>query len=76
MGQRKGSGYFDVSRQNFLPRVSPIVETKNAFDTLQNEEDCFDTEHGLWENEMLMVRKFYETNTQPPDDVFSWWSEK
>ncbi|MFS7991463.1 hypothetical protein Hanom_Chr12g01071031 [Helianthus anomalus] len=25
---------------------------------------------------MLMVRKFYETNTQPPDDVFKSWSEK
>ncbi|MFS7991459.1 hypothetical protein Hanom_Chr12g01070991 [Helianthus anomalus] len=25
---------------------------------------------------MLMVRKFYETNTQPPDAVFKSWSEK
>ncbi|MFS8033148.1 hypothetical protein Hanom_Chr17g01566111 [Helianthus anomalus] len=25
---------------------------------------------------MLMVRKFYETNTQPPDEVFASWSEK
>ncbi|MFS7894741.1 hypothetical protein Hanom_Chr09g00848991 [Helianthus anomalus] len=76
MGQRKGSGFFDVSSQNFGPRVSPTVETKNNFDTLQNEEDCFDTEHGLWEKEMLMVRKFYEINTQSPDNVFSSWSEK
>ncbi|MFS7919713.1 hypothetical protein Hanom_Chr03g00215931 [Helianthus anomalus] len=59
----------------FGPRQDPLVETKNAFGSLQ-EDDCFDTEHGLWEKEMLMVRKFYETNTQPPDEVFSSWSEK
>ncbi|KAM0060980.1 hypothetical protein Hdeb2414_s0004g00130571 [Helianthus debilis subsp. tardiflorus] len=72
----RGSGFFDISQNNFRPRQSTLVETKNSFDTLQNEEDCFDTEHGLWEKEMVMVRKFYETNTKPPDDVFSSWSEK
>ncbi|MFS7993024.1 hypothetical protein Hanom_Chr12g01089171 [Helianthus anomalus] len=25
---------------------------------------------------MLMVRKYYETNTQPSDEIFSSWSEK
>ncbi|MFS7994561.1 hypothetical protein Hanom_Chr12g01107501 [Helianthus anomalus] len=74
--QRKGSGYFDVSQNNFGSRQSPILETKNTFGKLQDEEDCFDTEHGLWEKEMLMVRKYYETNTHPPDDAFSSWSEK
>ncbi|MFS7996540.1 hypothetical protein Hanom_Chr12g01131131 [Helianthus anomalus] len=74
--QRKGSGFFDVSKNSFGPRQCPSLETKNSFESLQVEEDCFDTEHGLWEKEMLMVRKFYETDTQPPDDVFKSWSEK
>ncbi|MFS8023776.1 hypothetical protein Hanom_Chr16g01455511 [Helianthus anomalus] len=74
--KRKGSGFFDVSKNMFGPRESPKVETKNAFGSLQDDEDCFDTEQGLWEKEMLLVRKFYETNTQPPNDVFKSWSEK
>ncbi|MFS7920106.1 hypothetical protein Hanom_Chr03g00220451 [Helianthus anomalus] len=73
---KNGSGFYDVSRNNFGPRQSPTFETKNSFDTLRNEEDCFDTEHGLWEKDMLMVRKYYEMNTQPSDDVFKSWSEK
>ncbi|KAJ0869919.1 hypothetical protein HanRHA438_Chr11g0494401 [Helianthus annuus] len=75
-GPKNGSGFYDISRNNFGSRQSPTLETKNSFDTLQNEEDCFDTEHGLWEKDMLKVRKFYETNTQPSDDVFKSWSEK
>ncbi|MFS7961355.1 hypothetical protein Hanom_Chr08g00714001 [Helianthus anomalus] len=54
----KGSGFFDVSKNTFGPRKSPNLEVKNTFDALQNEEDCFDTEHELWEKDMLMVRKF------------------
>ncbi|MFS8019152.1 hypothetical protein Hanom_Chr15g01400501 [Helianthus anomalus] len=73
---KEGKWFFDISKSSFGPRESPRVETKNSFDTLQNEEDCFDTDHGLWEKDMLMVRKFYETNTQPSDDVFKSWSEK
>ncbi|MFS8013783.1 hypothetical protein Hanom_Chr15g01337161 [Helianthus anomalus] len=74
--QRKGSGFFDISRNSIGSRGSPTVETKNSFGTLQDVEDCFDTEYGLWEKDMLMVRKFYETHTQPSDDVFKSWSEK
>ncbi|MFS7999397.1 hypothetical protein Hanom_Chr12g01165641 [Helianthus anomalus] len=25
---------------------------------------------------MLLVRKFYESNTCPPDDIFTSWSDK
>ncbi|MFS7999088.1 hypothetical protein Hanom_Chr12g01161871 [Helianthus anomalus] len=57
-GTKKGSGFFDVSQNNFGPQVSPIVETKNSFGKLQDEEECFDTEYGLWEKDMLLVRKF------------------
>ncbi|MFS7905446.1 hypothetical protein Hanom_Chr01g00047791 [Helianthus anomalus] len=66
----RGSGFFDVSQNNFGPRQSSILETKNTFRSLQDDEDCFDTEHGPWEKEMLMLRKFYKTNSHPPDDVF------
>ncbi|MFS8034923.1 hypothetical protein Hanom_Chr17g01586931 [Helianthus anomalus] len=72
----KGSGFFDVSLNNFGHRKSPNLEVKNTFDAIQNDEDCFDIEYGLWEKDMLMVRKFYETNTPPSDDVFKSWSEK
>ncbi|MFS7969647.1 hypothetical protein Hanom_Chr09g00811631 [Helianthus anomalus] len=44
----KGSGFFDVSKNNFGPRQSPILETKNMFGKLQDEEECFDTEYVLW----------------------------
>ncbi|KAJ0771216.1 hypothetical protein HanPI659440_Chr07g0266501 [Helianthus annuus] len=72
----RGSGFFDVSQNNFGPRQSPVLETKNSFGKLQDEEECYDTEFGLWEKEMLLVRKFYEADTCPPDDVFTSWSDK
>ncbi|MFS7954812.1 hypothetical protein Hanom_Chr07g00635041 [Helianthus anomalus] len=59
----RGCGFFDVSQNNFGPRQNKLVETKSSFGKLQDEEDCFDTEHGLCEKDMLIVRKFFETNT-------------
>ncbi|MFS7958689.1 hypothetical protein Hanom_Chr08g00681721 [Helianthus anomalus] len=72
----RGSGFFDITQNYLGPQKSTLVETKNSFDKLQDEEECFDTEYGLWEKELLLVRKFYETNTCPPFDVYSSWSDK
>ncbi|MFS7972583.1 hypothetical protein Hanom_Chr09g00846521 [Helianthus anomalus] len=72
----KGSRFLDVSKNDFGSRQSPKLETKNTFGMLQDKEECYDTEFGLWEKEMFLVRKYYETNICPPVDVFSSWSDK
>ncbi|KAF5821978.1 hypothetical protein HanXRQr2_Chr01g0021101 [Helianthus annuus] len=74
-GPVKGSGFFDVSKNVFGPGPSPNVNTKNSFGTLQDEEDCFDTDLGLWEHEIEMVKKFVETSTRPKIEEYSSWSE-
>ncbi|KAJ0490420.1 hypothetical protein HanHA300_Chr12g0455251 [Helianthus annuus] len=71
----KGSGYFDVSRNVSGPGPSPNVNTKNSFGTLRDEKDCFDTDLGMWEREIEMVKKFVETNTRPKIEEYSSWSE-
>ncbi|MFS7904281.1 hypothetical protein Hanom_Chr01g00034291 [Helianthus anomalus] len=71
----KGSGYFDVSKQVFGHGPSQNVSIKNSFGTLRDEEECFDTDPGMWEHEIEMVKKFVETSTRPKIEEFSSWSE-
>ncbi|MFS7908562.1 hypothetical protein Hanom_Chr01g00084611 [Helianthus anomalus] len=70
----KGSGFFDVTKQAFESGPSPNVSTKNSFGTLRDEEECFDTELGLWENEVEVVKKFVESNTRPKLEDYDSWS--
>ncbi|KAM0007323.1 hypothetical protein Hdeb2414_s0144g00812601 [Helianthus debilis subsp. tardiflorus] len=71
----KGSGFFVVSKQAFGLGPSPNVNTKNSFGTLRDEEDCFDTELGLSELEIEVVKKFVETSTRPEIEDYSAWFE-
>ncbi|KAJ0950213.1 hypothetical protein HanPSC8_Chr02g0045541 [Helianthus annuus] len=77
MGQKvksKGSGFFDVSKQTFGAGPSQIVNTKNSFRTLRDEEECFDTDLGLWDHEIDVVKKFVDSRTRPKiEDYDSWW---
>ncbi|KAJ0436324.1 hypothetical protein HanHA300_Chr16g0589491 [Helianthus annuus] len=77
MGQNvrsKGSGFFDVSKQDFGLGPSLSVNVKNSFGSLRDEEDCFDTDLGLWENEIEVVKKFVESNTRPKLEDYDSWS--
>ncbi|MFS7901522.1 hypothetical protein Hanom_Chr01g00000651 [Helianthus anomalus] len=69
-----GSGYFDVSKQNFGLGPKQGVCTKNSFGTLRDEEECFDTDLGLWEHEIDVVKKFVESNTRPKLEDYDSWS--
>ncbi|KAJ0698737.1 hypothetical protein HanOQP8_Chr10g0347951 [Helianthus annuus] len=73
-GPKHGSGFFDVSKQNFGLGPRQIVNTKNSFGSLCDTEDCFDTELGLWENEIEVVKKFVESNTRPKLEDYDSWS--
>ncbi|KAJ0532525.1 hypothetical protein HanRHA438_Chr09g0380391 [Helianthus annuus] len=71
----KSRGYFDLSKRDFGHGPSSNVSTKNSFGTLCDEEECFDTDLGLWEHEIEMVKKFVESNTRPKIEGYSAWSE-
>ncbi|KAM0057487.1 hypothetical protein Hdeb2414_s0005g00158741 [Helianthus debilis subsp. tardiflorus] len=73
-GPKIGSGYFDVSNQNFGLGPKQVVNTKNSFGSLCDEVECFDTELGLWENEIEVVIKFVESNTRPKLEDYDSWS--
>ncbi|KAJ0723957.1 hypothetical protein HanOQP8_Chr08g0304411 [Helianthus annuus] len=70
----KGSGYFDVSRQSFGLGPKQVVNTKNSFGSLCDAEDCFDTDLGLWDNEIEVIKKFNESNTRPKIEDYDSWS--
>ncbi|KAJ0698738.1 hypothetical protein HanOQP8_Chr10g0347961 [Helianthus annuus] len=70
----KGSGFFDVSKQDFGLGPKQVVNTKNSFGSLCDEDDCFDTDLGLWENEIEIVKKFVESNTRPKIEDYGSWS--
>ncbi|MFS8010221.1 hypothetical protein Hanom_Chr14g01294531 [Helianthus anomalus] len=70
----KGSGFYDVTKNMCGPGPSPNINTSNSFGALRNEEDCFDTELGLWENEIEIVKKFVESNTRPKLEDYDSWS--
>ncbi|MFS8020619.1 hypothetical protein Hanom_Chr16g01417701 [Helianthus anomalus] len=69
-----GSGFYDVSKNIFGSNLGPMCNTKNRFGTLINEE-CFDTDIGLWEHEIEKVKKLVETSTRPKFEEYSSWSE-
>ncbi|MFS8013827.1 hypothetical protein Hanom_Chr15g01337621 [Helianthus anomalus] len=73
-GPKNGSGYFDVSKQTFGLGPRQGLNTKNSFGSLRDTEDCFDTETGLWENEIEVVKKFVESNTRPKLEDYESWS--
>ncbi|MFS7937524.1 hypothetical protein Hanom_Chr05g00428621 [Helianthus anomalus] len=73
-GPIKGSGFFDISKQAFGSGPSPNVSTKNSFGTLRDEEECFDTDLGLWENEIEVVKKFVDSNIRPKIEDYESWS--
>ncbi|MFS8013786.1 hypothetical protein Hanom_Chr15g01337191 [Helianthus anomalus] len=70
----KGSGFFDVSKQDSGLGPTQVVNTKNSFGSLCDEVDCFDTDLGLWENEIEIVKKFVESNTCPKIEDYDSWS--
>ncbi|MFS7969329.1 hypothetical protein Hanom_Chr09g00807901 [Helianthus anomalus] len=70
----KGSGFFDVTKQDFGHGPSLNINTKNSFGTLRDEEACFDTEIGLWENEIEVVKKYVDSNTRPKIEDYNSWS--
>ncbi|MFS7973153.1 hypothetical protein Hanom_Chr09g00853241 [Helianthus anomalus] len=77
MGQAmksKGSGFFDISKQEFGYGPSQNVNTKNSFGSLRDEEECFDTDLGLWENEIVVVKKFVDSNIRPEIEDYESWS--
>ncbi|KAM0038933.1 hypothetical protein Hdeb2414_s0012g00376281 [Helianthus debilis subsp. tardiflorus] len=69
-----GSGYFDVTKQNFGLGPKQGVTTKNSFGVLRDEENCYDTELGLWDNEIEVVKNFVESNTRPKLEDYDTWS--
>ncbi|KAJ0657449.1 hypothetical protein Hdeb2414_s0023g00635381 [Helianthus debilis subsp. tardiflorus] len=71
----KGSGYFDVSKQDFGPGPSSNISTKNSFGTLLDEEECYDTELGLWGHEINMVKKYVEASIRLRIEDYSAWPE-
>ncbi|KAM0039816.1 hypothetical protein Hdeb2414_s0012g00386431 [Helianthus debilis subsp. tardiflorus] len=70
-----GSGFYDVSKNDFGTQLGPSCKTTNSFGTLRDEEECFDTDIGLWEHEIEKVKKFVETSTRPKIEEYSLWSE-
>ncbi|KAJ0637558.1 hypothetical protein HanOQP8_Chr17g0675281 [Helianthus annuus] len=70
-----GSGYFDVSTNYFGSHSGPTCNTTNSFGMLQDEVDCFDTELGLWEREIDVVKNYVENKTRPKIEEYSSWSE-
>ncbi|KAJ0929086.1 hypothetical protein HanRHA438_Chr04g0201071 [Helianthus annuus] len=56
-------------------KFGPTCDTTNSFGTLRDEVDCFDTELGIWEHKIEVVKKFVETNTRPKIEDYSGWSE-
>ncbi|KAJ0786388.1 hypothetical protein HanOQP8_Chr02g0054881 [Helianthus annuus] len=70
-----GSGFYDVSKNDFGSNLGPMCKTKNNFGTLINEEECFDTDIGLWEYEIEKVKKLVETSTRPKLEEYCSWSE-
>ncbi|KAM0037327.1 hypothetical protein Hdeb2414_s0014g00436811 [Helianthus debilis subsp. tardiflorus] len=73
-GPIKGSGFFDISKQVLGSGPSPNVSTKNSFGTLRDEEECFDTDLGLWEHEIDVVKKFVDSQTRPKIEDYDSWS--
>ncbi|KAJ0786389.1 hypothetical protein HanOQP8_Chr02g0054891 [Helianthus annuus] len=77
MGQAtrpKGSGFFDVTKQDFGLGPSQKISVKNSFGSLRHEDDCYDTDLGLWESEIEIVKKFVESNTRPKIEDYDSWS--
>ncbi|MFS7956786.1 hypothetical protein Hanom_Chr07g00658611 [Helianthus anomalus] len=70
----KGSGFFDVSKQDFGLGPSQNINTKNSFDSLRDVEDCFDTDLGLWENEIKVIKKFVDSDIRPKIEDYDSWS--
>ncbi|MFS8006708.1 hypothetical protein Hanom_Chr14g01252371 [Helianthus anomalus] len=70
-----GSGFYDVSKNDFGSQSGPSCKTTNSFGVLRDEEECFDTDLGLWEHEIEKVKKFVETSTRPKIEEYSSWSE-
>ncbi|KAM0021155.1 hypothetical protein Hdeb2414_s0024g00647691 [Helianthus debilis subsp. tardiflorus] len=67
------SGFYDVSKNSFVSQSGPTCNTTNSFGTLRDEEECFDTDLGMWEHEIEMVKKFVETSTRPKIEDYSAW---
>ncbi|KAJ0555220.1 hypothetical protein HanIR_Chr07g0299591 [Helianthus annuus] len=61
-------------KHNFGLGPKQGVSTKNSFGTLRDEEECFDTDLGLWEHEIDVVKKFVESNTRPKLEDYDSWS--
>ncbi|MFS7965537.1 hypothetical protein Hanom_Chr09g00763431 [Helianthus anomalus] len=70
-----GSGFYDVSKNMLGSQPGPSCKTTNSFGMLRVEEECFDTDIGLWEHEIGKVKKFVETSTHPKMEEYSSWSE-
>ncbi|KAM0007883.1 hypothetical protein Hdeb2414_s0002g00060431 [Helianthus debilis subsp. tardiflorus] len=70
-----GSGFFDVSKNDFGSNLGPMCNTKNSFGSLIDEEECFNTDVGLWEHEIEKVKKLVETSTRPKIEEYKSWSE-
>ncbi|MFS8013817.1 hypothetical protein Hanom_Chr15g01337521 [Helianthus anomalus] len=56
------------------PGPNPNVNTSNSFGALRDDEDCFDTDVGLWEKEIEIVKKYVESNTHPKIEDYDSWS--
>ncbi|MFS7902234.1 hypothetical protein Hanom_Chr01g00008891 [Helianthus anomalus] len=70
-----GSGFYDVSKNMLGLQSGPSCNTTNRFGSLRDEEECFDTDMGLWEHEIEKVKKFVETNSRPKIEEYISWSE-
>ncbi|KAF5768172.1 hypothetical protein HanRHA438_Chr14g0644211 [Helianthus annuus] len=70
-----GSGFYDVSKNVFGSQDGPMCNVKNSFGTLRDEDGCFDTDLGMWEHEIEIVKKLVENNTHPKIEEYGSWSE-
>ncbi|MFS7909493.1 hypothetical protein Hanom_Chr02g00095241 [Helianthus anomalus] len=72
LGSNSGTGYFDTS---VGLRASPSLNTKNTFGVLRDEVENFDTESGLWDHEVEIVKKYSSPSSNPPDAIYEAWNE-
>ncbi|KAJ0789042.1 hypothetical protein HanPI659440_Chr05g0198971 [Helianthus annuus] len=69
------SGYYDISKNSFGSQSGPTCNTKSSFGSLCDEEECFDTELGMWEHEIEVVKNFVETSIRPKVEEYHAWFE-
>ncbi|KAF5797252.1 hypothetical protein HanRHA438_Chr08g0372951 [Helianthus annuus] len=70
-----GVVFMMFQKKFFGSQAGPTCNTTNSFGTLCDEEECFDTELGMWEHELDVVKKFVETSTRPKIEDYNAWSE-